>query len=161
MRKAATPHALKPVAKVPTFDLQVAIARPATEVFTLLADVQDAEPIPRRAAVRMVKEPTGPTVVGTRWHEAVRVAPGLWLHIESVVTDVERPVTLGMDFRALWFTGHLEYDIEATDTGSTLHQRETLRMRLALRWLAPLVERELRRHLLVRLDDIRALVEGS
>ncbi len=51
------------------FDLSVAIRRPPPTVFALLADNQDAEAIPRSAAVRMVKEPIGPTTVGTRWHE--------------------------------------------------------------------------------------------
>jgi hypothetical protein len=57
------------------FDLSVRIRRPAPEVFPLLADIQDAEPLPRRATLRMVKDPSGPTAVGTRWHEAVRIAP--------------------------------------------------------------------------------------
>lgn len=57
------------------FDLSVRIRGPAPEVFALLADVQDAEPLPRRATLRMVKDPPGPTAIGTRWHEAVRIAP--------------------------------------------------------------------------------------
>jgi hypothetical protein len=65
------------------FDLSVRIRRPAPDVFALLADIQDAEPLPRRATLRMEKEPTGPTAVGTRWHEAVRIIPGYWLHIET------------------------------------------------------------------------------
>ena len=43
------------------FDLSVRIRRPAPEVFALLADIQDAEPLPRRATLRMVKDPPGPT----------------------------------------------------------------------------------------------------
>jgi hypothetical protein len=72
---------------------------PTVSVFTLLADIQNAEPIPRRATVQMIKEPMGPTIVGTLWHEWVRVAPGCWLHIESVVSDVEQPIHLGLDSR--------------------------------------------------------------
>ena len=58
---------------VPAFDLSVMIRRPAAEVFALLADIQDAEPLPRRATLRMEKDPSDPTAVGTRWHEAVRI----------------------------------------------------------------------------------------
>jgi len=39
-------------------------------VFALLADIQGAEPLPRRPTLRMVKDPSGATAVGTRWHEA-------------------------------------------------------------------------------------------
>jgi hypothetical protein len=100
------------------FDLSVAIRRPPSAVFALLADIQNAEPIPRRATVRMIKRAYGPTIVGTRWHAWVRVAPGCWLHIESVVSDVEQPIHLGLDLHSRWFTGHLAYDIEPVADGS-------------------------------------------
>ena len=70
------------------FDLSVMIRRLAAELFALVADIQDAEPLTRRAALRMEKDPSGPTAVGTRWHEAVQIAPGCWLHIESIASIV-------------------------------------------------------------------------
>jgi menaquinone-dependent protoporphyrinogen oxidase len=108
-------------------DLSVMLRRPAQELFALLAEIQDAEPLPRRTAVRMEKDPSGPTAVGTRWHEAVRIVPGCWLRIESIVTEMEPPVRLGMDFTTRWFAGHLTYEIETTQDGCILHHRETLR----------------------------------
>jgi hypothetical protein len=145
----------------PTFDLAVAIGRPPAAVFALLADVQDVEPIPRRAAVRMVKEPAGPTTIGTRWHEWVRLAPGCWFHVESVVSDVHKPYQLGMDFHSRWLTGHLTYVIEPAADGSILHQRETVRPRALLRWLSPFIERSMRPRLVQRLADIKAILEES
>ena len=53
----------------PTLDLSVMIRRPASEAFALLADIQEAEPLPRRAVVGMEKDPAGQTAVarvGTR-----------------------------------------------------------------------------------------------
>lgn len=144
-----------------TFDLAVAIRCPPSAVFALLADIQDAEPIPRSATVRMVKEPTGPTTIGTRWHEWVKVAPRCWLHIESVVSDVNKPYQLGMDFHSLWLTGHLTYDIEPAADGSILHHRETVRPRALMRWLSPFVERSMRPRLMQRLADIKAVLEES
>lgn len=144
----------------PTFDLTVPIDRPPEAVFAFLSDVQDAEPIPRSASVRMVKDPAGPTAVGTRWHEQVRLVPGCWLHVESVVTQVDEPRRLGMDFRTRWFTGHLDYEVEGVGAACVLHQRETLVMRWPLRWLAPALKRQLERHLVQRLQDIRVLLEA-
>jgi hypothetical protein len=46
-------------------DRSITVRRPPEAVFALLADIQDVEPIPQRARVEMVKEPTGPTRVGT------------------------------------------------------------------------------------------------
>jgi pimeloyl-ACP methyl ester carboxylesterase len=144
-----------------SFDLSVTIKRPPSAVFDLLADIQNEEPIPRRAAIRMVKDPPGPTTVGTHWHEQVRLAPGYWMHVESVVSDIEEPRLLGMDFWSLWFTGHLRYNIEPTADGSVLRQRETLRPRVFSRWLSPIIDRHLRPRLLQRLQEIRALLEES
>lgn len=75
----------------PTLDLSVMIRRPLSEVFALLADIQEAERLPRRAVVRMEKDPAGQTAVGTRWHDAVRLARGCWFRIESIVTELEPP----------------------------------------------------------------------
>lgn len=141
------------------FDLFVAIGCPPPEVFAFLADVQDAEPIPRRNTVTMVKEPAGRTTRGTRWHEQVRIAPGLWLHVESVVTDIAEPSRLGMDFHSNWFNGHLTYEIQADTGGSLLRQHETLHPRLPMRWLGRFIEPYLRRKLVRRLQDIQQLLE--
>jgi hypothetical protein len=145
----------------PAFDLSVAIRRPPPTVFALLADIQDAEPIPRSAAVRMVKEPSGPTTVGTRWHESIRVAPCCWMRVESVVSQIDVPYQLAMDFRSRWLSGHLTYDIEPAADGSILHHRETVRPRALLRWLSPFIERRMRPRLVERLADIKAILEAS
>lgn len=159
MRRSSD-HAASGGRAAPTFDLAIRIERPPGPVFAFLADVQDAEPIPRRAAVRMVKEPAGATAAGTRWHEQVRIAPGCWLRIDSVVTEVDPPRRLGMDFRSRWFTGHLDYEIDPAGSGSVLRQRETITVRPALRRAAPLLERQLGSHLVERLRDIKAVLEA-
>jgi hypothetical protein len=143
------------------FDLSIGIRRQPSDVFAFLADIQDAEPIPKRAAVRMVKEPSGPTARGTRWHEQVRIVPGLWLHVESVVTQIAAPSRLGMDFHSHWFAGHLTYQIQADPGGSLLRQEETLHPRGPMLWLEKLIEPYLRRQLLRRLHDIRQLLERA
>ncbi len=93
----------------------------------------------------MAKTPSGPTVVGTCWHEQVRIMPGCWLHIESVVAHIAEPSLLGMDFRSRWFAGHLTYEIEAEAGGSLLRQRETLQPRGPGRWLGKIIQPYLRR----------------
>jgi hypothetical protein len=144
---------------LPTLDLSVMIRRPPSEVFALLADIQETEPLPRRAVVRMEKGPAGQTAVGTRWHEAVRLAPGCWFRIESIVTELEPPRRLGMDFSTRWFGGHLSYEIEPTPDGCILHHRETLRPRALLPWLSAIIAPQLRPHIVERLADIRDLLE--
>ncbi len=109
----------------------------------------------------MVKEPSGRTALGTRWHEQVRMVPGLWLYIESVVTEVAEPSRLGMDFHSGWFAGHLTYEIQADAGGSLLRQQETLQPRGPVLWLEKIIEPYLRRQLLRRLQDIRQLLEGE
>ncbi len=161
MRTSRSRRAGNGTAPVPTFDLSVAIRRPPATVFALLADIQDAEPIPRSAGVRMVKEPSGPTTTGTRWHEWVRLAPGCWSYVESVVTDVRPPYLLAMDFRSRWLTGHLDYLVEPAAAGCVLHQREWVRLPPLLRWSGRLLERSMRPHLVERLADIKTILEAE
>lgn len=143
------------------FDLSIEIRRPPATVYSLLADIQEVEPVPHRAAVRMVKDPTGPTSLGTRWHEAVRLAPGCWFHIESVVSELDPPHLLGMDFSSRWLAGHLTYLIEPSAEGSILRQQETVRSRALPRWLLPAVGRSMRPRLQQRLADIKQILEAE
>jgi hypothetical protein len=142
-----------------TFELAVQVRRRPEAVFAFLADVQDAEPIPRRAVVRMTKHPDGTTAVGSWWDERVRVAPGCWLRIVSRVTDIDPPQLLGMDFAGRWFTGHLTYTFTPTTGGCRLTHREVLRPRLLLRPCTRLLARQLQPRLAIRLEDIRGLLE--
>lgn len=107
----------------------------------------------------MSKTPSGPTRAGTLWHEQVRLAPGLWMRIKSTATEATPPRRLGMDSASAWFTGHLDYEVEDSPSGSLLHQRETLRMRHPLRGLGPRMDPPLRSRLLERLADMRDAIE--
>lgn len=143
-----------------TFDLSVKIRRPPTTVFAFLVDVQDHEPIPTDAHVHMTKHPSSATHVGTRWDEKVRLAPGWWMSVRSVVTNIEEPGLLAMDFSTAWCTGHLTYTIHPAEEGSVVCQHEVLRPRLPVGRMALWVDRRLRAQLLKRLSDIRSQVES-
>ena len=155
VRKGAADVEDKPLAQPLRFELFVKVNRAPADVFALLADVQDGEPLPTTAGVRMAKIPRGPTTIGTRWHEEVRLLPAWWMVVESTVTEVDAPRSLGMDFRSGWFTGHLTYTIEAAPGGSVLHQHKVVHLRSGLRPFARLVDRGLRRRLVQRLCDIQ------
>ena len=64
-----------------------------------------------------------------------------------------------MDFRSLWFSGHLTYEIEPAAGGSVLRQREALVPRRLLRPFGGVIERQLRPRLRQRLDDVRTVLE--
>lgn len=142
------------------FDLSVPVRRDAQDMYALLADVQDLEPLPRAPGVRMTKSPGGPTRPGTRWHEQVRVAPGLWMRIESTATATEPPRLLGMDFSSAWFTGHLDYRIEPTPDGCVLRQQERLALRGPFTAAEERVDATLRARVLDRLADLRDVAES-
>jgi hypothetical protein len=142
-----------------TFELAVQVRRRPEVLFAFLADVQDAEPIPRRAIVRMTKHPPGATTVGSWWDERVRVAPACWMRIVSRVTEIDPPRSLGMDFTGRWFTGHLTYTLMATTCGCRLTHREVLRPRLLVRPWTRLIAHRLEPRLAARLEDIRRLLE--
>ena len=144
-----------------TFDLSVEIRRSPAAVFALLADIQDYEPVPFDAHVKMTKHPSAVTRVGTRWDEKVKIAPGWWMSIESVVTDFRPPGVLAMDFHGAWLCGHLAYSITPSPDGTTLHQHETVYLRWPFGWVSTRVERRLRAQLGRRLAELRDLLEAD
>ncbi|MGX7729658.1 SRPBCC family protein [Rhodococcus sp. 2H158] len=141
------------------FRLRIPVRRPPGAAFALLADVQEHAGVPARTGVRMSKSPPGPTAEGTRWHERVRLAPGWWMSVDSVVTAIEDPELLGMDFRSAWFAGHLDYRIESTPGGCLLRQHFVLRLPRPLRSWSARVDARLRPRLLDRLAEVRDAIE--
>ena len=116
-----------------------------------------------------VLTPPGPTVVGTRWREWVRLLPdavprrlpGGWLRVDSEVVEIDPPRLLRERFRSRWFDGTLLYTVTADEEGSVLRQQEELRPRGPLHRLAGAVDRSLRPRLLARLAAIRDVVERA
>ena len=141
---------------VPAFDLSVMIRRPAAEVFALLADIQDAEPLRAGPPCGWRRTPPTPLRQAPAGTRLVRIAPGCWRQIENIVTEMEPPARLGIDFTTRWFGGHLTYEIETTQDGCILHHRETLRPRALLPWLPAVIAPRLRPHVAERLADIGA-----
>lgn len=144
------------------FDLSVKIRRTPTEALAFMADIQryNDDGTGSRVPV-MEKIPAGPTRVGTRWREVVRVAPFLRMTIWSEVTAYEPARRLAESFRSSWMSGVLEYTVEPTADGTLLRQRETLTPRGPLRLLDGLIARPLRPNLVGRLEEIRALLESG
>lgn len=141
------------------FDLSVAIGRPSEAVYAMLADIQEYvrpdSPVPE-----MEKIPAGPTKVGTRWREVVRLIPHLTMTMWSEVTALEPGRRLDETFRGPWMTGQLSYTVAPGDGGSILRQRETLTPRGPLRLLGRPMEGLLRPRLVARLASIRDLLEA-
>lgn len=142
------------------YDLSVTIRRPPAAVFALLADVQDhihpGSPVPV-----MEKIPPGPTRVGTRWREVVRLAPFVSMTIWSEVTAFEPGRRLEETFRGPWLRGSLAYTIEPLPEGCRLRQRQTLNPHGPLRLMARLMGRMFRPRMAARLESIRAGLEAG
>jgi hypothetical protein len=75
--------------------------------------------------------------------------------------DIRQPSLLAMDFNGAWLHGHLTYTIDTSPEGTTLQQREALRLRWPLRWFTTRVERRLRAQLSRRLAELRDLLEAD
>jgi hypothetical protein len=142
------------------FDLAIAIRRPPPDVLAFFVDVQDhvdpTSPVPV-----MEKTPPGPTQVGTRWREVVKVGPGVRMTIWSVVTGIEPGVRLEERFSSSWMHGMLEYTVAPTAEGTLLRQRETLTPKGPLRLLDRPIAAMLGPNLVKRLQQIRELLEAD
>ena len=141
------------------YDLSVTIGRPPEAVWSVLTEIQDYIHAPGSPVPEMEKIPSGPTKVGTRWREVVRLAPGVTMTMWSQVIAIEPNHRLEESFRGPWMSGVLRYTIAPRDGGSVLRQRETVTPHGPLRLVAPLMDRMLGPRLVVRLQDIRTLLE--
>jgi hypothetical protein len=142
------------------FDEAVRIARPPKEVFALLTDVQDHAVQPGSSVLLMEKIPPGPTAVGTRWREVIRLGLGLTMTMWSEVTAVSENRMLAERFWGSGMRGTLVYTISADDGGCLLRQKETME---AVGWLRPftgVLGAALRPRLHARLKSIRRHLEA-
>lgn len=142
------------------YDISISIRRPPAAVFATLADIQRyvgaGSPVPE-----MEKIPDGPTVVGTRWREVVRVAPHLTMTIWSEVTTIEADRLLAESFRGPWMHGTLRYTIEPTPTGCVVRQEQTITPIGPLRLGTRVMDRMFRPRVAARLESIRDGLEGE
>jgi hypothetical protein len=155
------PGRIEDVGRALEFDESVRIARPPSVVFALLADVQDGAVHPGSPVVSMVKIPPGPTVVGTRWREVVRLGWRVTMTMWSEVTAVEPDRMLAERFWGGGMRGTLVYTTEPVDGDTLLRQREKLE---TVGWLGPfggLIGRMLRPRLSSRLAEIRETLERT
>ena len=136
------------------YDLSVTIRRTPDVVYAALADIQrfidPDSPIPE-----MEKVPAGPTTVGTRWREVIRLGPLLTMTMWSEVTAIEPDRRLEERFRGPWITGRLVYSIEPTDGGCVLRPQQTITPRGPLRLVAGPMDRMFRPRVTARLGVIR------
>jgi hypothetical protein len=140
------------------YDLSVTIRRPPDVVYAVLADIQryiaPGSPVPV-----MEKIPPGPTTVGTRWREVIRLGPFLTMTMWSEVTAIEPDRRLEERFRGPWITGRLVYSIEPDEAGCVLRQRQTITPHGPLRLVAGLMDKMFRPRVTARLESIRVGLE--
>jgi len=136
------------------YDLSVTIRRPPDVVHAVLADIQryidPGSPVPV-----MEKIPPGPTTVGTRWREVIRLGPFLAMTMWSEVTAIEPGRRLEERFRGPWITGRLVYSIEPDEAGCVLRQQQTITPHGPLRLVAGRMDLMFRPRVTARLEAIR------
>ena len=143
------------------FDGSVVIGKPPNVVFSMLADIQEWATLPGSPITEMVKLPTGPTQVGTRWREVVSLGLGRSMTMWSEVSALEPDRLLALQFWGGFMRGQLLYTLEPVDRSSTLlRQQEWMRTVGCLRPFDRLVGRMLLARLSGRMEELRTLAES-
>lgn len=142
-----------------TFDETVIVRRPPEIVYPYLADIQEYSP--RSIIPVHVKRPTGPTRVGTRWEERVRVGPFLTLVTWSEASVVDPPHILAMKWTMPMMHGDITYTLDPCPEGTRFRYQETLTAHGPFRLLGGLLESMLLKRLGPRLLDLRDLAESG
>jgi hypothetical protein len=145
------------------FEGEVTIRCRPEQAFDLLAYKERSAVGPGSPVLRLDKVPPGPTRVGSRWTEVVRLGPLARMTIRSVATVVDPPRRLVEVFVGPGFGGELGYRFEPADRegdATVLHQRQVFLLTGPFRRLtARLVRRAWVPRAEERLQDIRRALE--
>jgi hypothetical protein len=87
--------------------------------------------------------------------------PFLQGEILSEITHFEPSQRLEEDFAGAGMEGHLSYRFLPQGDGTKMIQRETLRLIGPLRILEPVIERMLAHRLILRLEEIKRVLESG
>lgn len=143
------------------FDLSIHINCPPQKVFAFLRDI-DRHPVePGSLLISYEKLTPGPTRVGTRYLEIVRVSPFYCMRIQNTLTAFEPPELLAMVWDSGSMYGDLTYIFSPFDGGTILRQVESLHSRGFLALFAPFIRLSLGYMLKKRLKDIKCKLEDS
>jgi hypothetical protein len=104
---------------------------------------------------------TGPTGVGTRYREVIRLLPSRTGEMLSEITCYEPEHRLGYRFCGLGMEGNLVYDFEATPEGTLVIQKQSLCPLGLLALLRVPIRAAFSRMAGRRLQDIKRLLESN
>jgi hypothetical protein len=107
------------------------------------------------------KVAAGPTGVGTRYREVVRLLPLVTGKILSEITRYEPGHCLGYRFSGLGMNGDLVYDFKATGEGTLVWQRQSLRPRGLLALFSAPIRAAFTKAAGRRLRGIKELLESD
>ena len=143
------------------FEVGAFIQRPIAEVFAFFRDIERYAGRAGSVVPVYDKLTPGPTGVGTRYREVIRLTPWHTMENESELTEFEPPTRLASRF---WFRsgllyGDLAYDLAPSNGGTCVTQRQTLELRGWLRPLRPFIRLTFARRLRWRMATIKRLLE--
>jgi hypothetical protein len=143
------------------FEFRAVIARPLAEVFGFFRDVDQYAGQEGSVVPVYDKVTAGPTGVGTRYREVIRLLPGITAEMRSEIIACEPGRRLAYRFSGLGMEGALDYEFEAAGQGTLVAQRQSLHPRGLLRLLNPLIKPTFSRAAGRRLEGIKHLLESK
>ena len=143
------------------FEFRAVIARPLADVFAFFRDLDQHAGQEGSVVPVYDKVTPGPTGVGTRYREVIRLLPGLTAEMWSEITAYEPERRLAYRFSGMGMDGLLDYEFEATGEGTLIVQRQSLHPRGLLNLLNPLIKPAFSRAAGNRLEGIKHLLESK
>lgn len=141
------------------FEACVDIACSSQAAFAFLRDKHDIVQAKRSPVLAIEKATAGPVGVGSRFHEVVRLLPGVHGAIVSEVTCCEPCRRLEEDYVGAGMRGHLAYELVQRPFGCRLLQRQTLEPQGPLKLLSPVIAPAFGRRLQDRLLAVKGELE--
>ncbi len=145
------------------FEVTATINRPVANVFAFFRDIERYAGKSGSVVPVYDKLTPGPTDVGTRYHEVVRLSPWHTIENMSEIAAMRPNSHLALRF---WFTngrmhGDLSYDFAETENGTHVIQRQTLFLAGWPRLFQLLVRQMFMRQIRRRMIAIQFILENS
>jgi hypothetical protein len=143
------------------FEFRAVIDCSPTEVFAFFRDV-DRHAGQEGSVVPVYEKVTsGPTGIGTRYREVIRLLPYITAEMHTEVTCYRPERCLAYCFSGLGMDGSLEYEFETAGPGTRVLQRQSLHPRGLLVLLSPLIKLLFSWVAGRRLEEIKDLLEST
>jgi hypothetical protein len=141
--------------------LSITIERSVDKVFGFLSDFENHHQESDSQVLLLEKLTPGPSRIGTRYREMVRMLPFITVEMITDVTQMKPNKSLEFTWSGGGMDGVLEYHFDPRDDWTIVEFKERVIPKGIMKLVGPLIKASFHKTMVNRLDGIKGFLEGS